>query len=69
MAFKAGTIKVRVEDQEEAENFLLGLIVAQTNNSSPLFPQLIEGVNAMLEGAKKDALDEAMAARAEAGMP
>jgi len=44
-----------IETPEEGEIFLRGLIIAQSNNSSPLFPQLVEGVNSVLEeyrGAK-----------------
>ena len=69
MAFKPVTLKIRLEDEDEANQFLLGLIVAQSNNSSPLFRDLIEGVNAVLEGARRERLDAAMEARRAAGMP
>jgi hypothetical protein len=38
-----------IETPEEGELFLRGLMIAQANNSSPIFPQLIEGVNSVLE--------------------
>lgn len=66
--FKPATLKVTIESQEEAENFLLGLIVAKQNNSCELFPELIDGVNSVLEGAKKQQLEEAMEARRAAGI-
>jgi hypothetical protein len=47
----------------------LGLIVAKTNNSSPIFQDLIDGVNALLEPLRAEQLEEQMAARRSAGMP
>jgi hypothetical protein len=38
-----------VEKPEDGEIFLRGLLIAEANNSSPLFPQLIEVVNSVLE--------------------
>lgn len=61
--FKPFKVSIRIETPEEGENFLRGLIVAQTNNSSDLFPQLVEGVNAGLEGARQEALEAEVAAR------
>jgi len=68
MPFKPATLKIRIESQEEAENFLLGLITAKSNNSSPLFQELVDGVNAVLEIAKKNQMEETMEARRKAGM-
>lgn len=67
--FKPATLKVRIESREEADQFLLGLIVAKTNNSSPIFQDLIDGVNALLEPLRAEQLEEQMAARRSAGMP
>jgi hypothetical protein len=67
--FKPATLKVRIESREEADQFLLGLIVAKTNNSSPIFQDLIDGVNALLEPLRAEQLEEQMAARRTAGMP
>ena len=67
--FKPATLKVRIESREDAEQFLLGLIVAKTNNSSPIFQDLVDGVNALLEPLRAEQLEEQMAARREAGMP
>ena len=68
-SFKSATLKIRIEGGDEAEQFLRGLIVAQSNNSSPLFGELIEAVNFLLEDYKGQLLEEEMAARAKAGMP
>jgi hypothetical protein len=68
VSFKPVTLKIRIESQEEAENFLLGLIVAKSNNSSPLFQDLVDGTNSVLESAKSAQLEEAMEARRKAGM-
>jgi len=48
--FKAKKLSFVLETPEEGEQFLRGLMIAAANNSSPLFPQLIEGVNGVLEG-------------------
>jgi len=66
--FKPVTMKITIESQEEAEQFLLGLIVAKSNNSSPIFEDLIDGVNGILEKYKGAQLEAAMEARRKAGM-
>lgn len=67
--FKPATLKVRVESREEADQFLLGLIVAKTNNSCPIFQDLIDGVNALLEPSRAEELEAQMQSRRAAGMP
>ncbi len=67
--FKPATLKVRVESREDADQFLLGLIVAKTNNSSHIFQDLIDGVNALLEPSRAEELEAQMDARRTAGMP
>lgn len=67
--FKGFRIGVEIRDPEEAENFLRGLIIAKSNNSSPFFQQLIDGINTGLESHRAAVLEEQMRARAEAGMP
>lgn len=57
-----------VDSPEEAEHFLRGLIVARSNNSSPVFPKLIDGVNSILEKYRAKELAEQMEARRRAGM-
>lgn len=69
MPFKRVKLSITIDDLDSAEHFLRGLILAQQNNSSPYFPELIEGVNAVLEKGRAEALEETMRARAEAGMP
>jgi hypothetical protein len=46
--FRPFSLKIRVETPEDAELFLAGLIVAQTNNASPLWSEMIDGVNAAM---------------------
>jgi len=53
--FTKKKLSFTIETPEEGEVFLRGLMIARANNSSELFPQLIEGVNSVLEeyrGAK-----------------
>lgn len=66
---KATKISIILDDLDEAEQFLRGLIVARSNNSSEYFVELIDGVNAALEGARAEAQAEQLKKRAEAGMP
>jgi len=66
--FKPRTFKITIDDPEEAENFLRGLIVARTNNSSEYFVDLIEAVNTIMEPWREQKLEEEMHARAAAGM-
>jgi len=47
--FRPASIKVRIEVPDEGEEFLRGLIIARQNNNSPLFEDLIDGVNSLLE--------------------
>jgi hypothetical protein len=56
--FKKKILKLEIDDAEEAEIFLQGLIIAQSNNNSEYFPQLIAGVNAILEPYRKNLIQE-----------
>jgi len=47
--FKARKISIILDDPDEIQVFLNGLILAKQNNNSGYFPQLIEGVNAVME--------------------
>ena len=69
MAFKPFIIKVRFETPEEADEFLQGCIIAQSNNNSPKWRKFIDGVNAAMISYRKEKLEGEMAARAAAGMP
>lgn len=66
---KKAKISIILEDLDDSEHFLRGLILAQSNNSSPYFPDLIAGVNAVLERERASALEVQMQARIDAGMP
>ena len=47
--FKPKKLSIVIETAEEGEQFIRGCIIAQSNNSSPLFPTLIEATNGILE--------------------
>lgn len=64
--WKPRKLSFTLDSAEEAEHFLRGLVVAQSNNSSELFPQLIEGVNGVLEGYRAAKVLEEVTARDEA---
>lgn len=66
--FKPRSFKITIDDPEEAENFLRGLIVARTNNSSEYFVELIEAVNTIMEPWRERQLQMEMADRTAAGM-
>ncbi len=51
--WKPRTFKITIEDPDEAEDFLRGLILAKQNNNSQFFPDLIDAVNAILEPWRK----------------
>jgi hypothetical protein len=66
--FRSASLKIRIETPESGEDFLRGLIVARANNSSPIFVDLIDGVNSLLEDYRAARLREEMSARSAAGM-
>jgi hypothetical protein len=61
--FKGATMKISIDDPEAAEQFLQGLIVARSNNSSEYFVDLIDGINAILEPWRHARLQAELAAR------
>lgn len=67
-SFKPKKFSITVDDPEEAEEFLKGLIVARSNNSSDYFVDLIDAVNAILEPWRAERLAIDMEARTAAGM-
>jgi len=56
--FKARKISIIIDDPDEAQVFINGLILAKQNNNSGYFPQLIDGVNACLEPYRQAVADE-----------
>jgi nitrate reductase alpha subunit len=68
VVFKPRKFSITIDDPDEAENFLRGLIVARSNNSSPYFVDLIDAVNAIMESHRGEIMKETMAAREAAGM-
>lgn len=61
--FRSFAIRIRVETPEEGEQLLQGCIIARSNNSSPHFQELIDGINAQLEPWRAQQLRLAMEAR------
>jgi len=57
------SFKIMLDDPEEAETFLRGLILARQNNNSTYFPELIDAVNAILEPWREAKLKEELLAR------
>ena len=55
---KGAKIFITIDDPEEAEHFLRGLIIARQNNSSEYFTQLIDGVNQILEPWRMATIEE-----------
>lgn len=43
--FRPFSMKIRVDDPEDADVFLAGCILAQSNNNSHLWSELIDGIN------------------------
>jgi len=56
--FKPRTFKITIDDPEEAQLFINGLVLAKQNNSSPYFPQLIEAMNVVMEPYWRALADE-----------
>jgi hypothetical protein len=67
--FKPFALKFEFRDADETDEFLRGIILASQNNNSPLFREVIDGINGALEQYRADRLKAEMAARAAAGMP
>jgi len=51
--FEPFTVEMEFDDPDDAEHVLLGLIVAQSNNSNEFFPGLIANINEGLEEWRK----------------
>jgi hypothetical protein len=62
--WKPKSFKIRLETPEQGEEFLRGLILARQNNNSPLFADLIEAVNLVLQPFRAAKLQQEMQARA-----
>ena len=62
--FRPARIGIRIEDPEEGEVFLRGCIIARQNNNSPLWEDLIDGVNQLLEPYREAKLLAEVEARA-----
>lgn len=67
--FKPFALRFEFHDPEEAEIFLRGCILAAQNNNSPLWREVIDGINGAMEKYRAERLKADMASRAGAGMP
>jgi len=56
--FKTRKFFITIDDPDEAENFLRGLIVAPSNNSSEYFVDLIDAVNTIMEPYRRAVIEE-----------
>jgi hypothetical protein len=61
--FRPFSLKIRVDDPEEGEYLLQGCIVARSNNDSPHFQDMIDGINGQLEGWRAQRLRAEIEAR------
>lgn len=66
--YRVASVKIRIETPEVGEEFLRGLILARQNNNSPIFVELIDGINSLLEPWRAARLKDEMDARTRAGM-
>jgi len=48
MPFKPFKVSITIRDPEEAQTFFEGCILAQSNNNSPYWRELIDGINAAM---------------------
>lgn len=61
--FKPKTFKITINEPDEGEEFLRGLILARQNNNSAYFVDLIDAVNSILEPWRAHKLHEELRAR------
>ncbi len=61
--FKPFALRFRFETPEEAEEFLLGCIIARSNNNSSKWPKIIDGVNEAMTDYRRIKLQREVAAR------
>jgi ribosomal protein L37AE/L43A len=61
--FRPFAVRIRVETPEEGEILLQGCIIARSNNNSPHFQQIIDGINTQLEPWRAVKLQQELEAR------
>lgn len=61
--FRPFSLRIRIENPEEGEVLLQGCIIARSNNNSPHFQEMIDGINGQLEPWRAVRLAEEIAAR------
>lgn len=61
--FKGALLRITIDDPDKAEEFIRGLILARQNNNSEYFPELIDGVNEILQPWRAERLRAEVAAR------
>jgi hypothetical protein len=66
---KPFALRFEFYDADEAELFLRGCILASQNNNSPLWREVIDGINGAMQDFRHQQLDYDMGLRSAAGMP
>jgi len=61
--FKPFALRLEFYDADDAEHFLLGMIIARSNNSNPTIVDIIDGINNALVDYRHEKLLEEVAAR------
>jgi len=61
--FKPFSLRIRIETPEEGEVLLQGCIIARSNNNSPHFQHMIDGINGQLEPWRAARLQQELDAR------
>lgn len=67
--FKPFALRFEFRDPDEVDEFLRGAILASQNNNSPLWRDVIDGINNSMVEYRAKKLAGEMEARAAAGMP
>jgi len=62
--FKPFALRLEFYDPDDAEHFLLGMIIARSNNSNPTIVEIIDGINNAMVDYRQDKLLEEVAAGA-----
>lgn len=67
--FKPFALRFEFHDPEEVDTFLRGVILANQNNNSHLWGEMIDGINNAMVKYREEKLHAELAVRAAAGMP
>jgi NAD+--asparagine ADP-ribosyltransferase len=59
--FKPKTIKLTIDDPEEAEMFIQGLVLAESNNNSQYFKDLLAAMDAIMKPWRRMVIEDQQA--------